>query len=368
MKRPEGFDRPAPAPPEKPARPALGRGSGLREQAERVWRSRSQRDRDAGAAEAAGSAEAGEPTTEPIAIVGPGTAGPSDQAGSSDEAGPSATAGATPARESAEPATRSAPASAREARAELRRAVRARRRAERSELRRFTRRARTRRIAWITAAGILVVFGGLIAVAVFSPLLALRTITVEGASRLDAGELERAVSDQLGTPLALLDESRIRAALGEYRLIESYATELVPPGTMIIHVVERTPIGAVRIDGGVELIDPAGVVVDTLERRPAGIPVVRVPDDGTDSPAFRAIAEVLLAMPPERRENVRTVTATTPDDVSFTMTGGRTVVWGSAERSSHKSEVLVRLIRANASRPGEYDVSAPGSAVFRARR
>ena len=59
----------------------------------------------------------------------------------------------------------------------------------------------------------------------------------------------KAVDGQLGVPLALLDEDRIRTELGEFSLIRSYVTELVPPDTLLIHIVERAPIGVIATRG-----------------------------------------------------------------------------------------------------------------------
>ncbi len=83
---------------------------------------------------------------------------------------------------------------------EARIARRRRRLLERAEVRRFTRRSRHRRAAWITAAGIVVVLGASILVAVYSPLMALQTIEVKGTNRVDDAALRRALSDQIGTP------------------------------------------------------------------------------------------------------------------------------------------------------------------------
>lgn len=233
-------------------------------------------------------------------------------------------------------------------------------------MRRFTRRSRNRRIAWLSLTGVVVVLTALIVTAVFSPLLALTTIRVSGTARLDPLQLEQSVSGQLGTPLALLDEQQITTALSEFRLIRSYVTEVVPPDTLVIHVVERTPVGAVADDSGVELVDAAGVVVDRLPERPAGVPIIDLQGGDTDDVGFESMAEVLTAMPPELLARIDSIAATTRDDVTLTLVGGtQRVVWGSAARSQHKSLVLDRLLAANGNVPGEYDVSAPGSAVFR---
>jgi cell division protein FtsQ len=248
-----------------------------------------------------------------------------------------------------------------------RRAERVQQRYERAEVRRFTRHARRRRIAVLTVLAILAVTAGLIAAAVFSPILALREIRVEGTTRLDPGVLAEAVSGQMGTPLALIDDDRIRRELGEFTSIRSYVTELVPPGTLVIHVVERSPLGVVAGAAAFEVVDAAGVVLESSPDRPAGLPLLQIDDDGPEGTGFAAMAEVLVALPPEVLAQVDTISARTRDDVTLRLTGSdQRVVWGSAEDSDRKADILAALLaRFAASGPGEYDVSAPGSAVFR---
>lgn len=260
------------------------------------------------------------------------------------------------------------PSADRTAAADLRAAERARKRHERRELKRFTRRVRQRRIAWLAGVGVVVMLVLLSLGAVYSPLLALRDIRVDGTARLAPEQLVDAVDGQLGVPLALLDDARIRDELGEFTLIRSYTTELLPPGTLIIHVVERTPIGTIARGAEFDLVDPAGVVITSTPERTPGMPVITVADDDVESAAFRSAAEVLLALPPEFLAQVDAVTATTRDDVTLVLTGSnQRVEWGGAESSEHKARVLAALVAIHgASGPGLYDVSAPGSAVFRA--
>jgi cell division protein FtsQ len=248
-----------------------------------------------------------------------------------------------------------------------RKAERIKQRYERAEVRRFTRHARRRRIGWLTGLAILGATAGLIAVAVFSPILALREIRVDGTSRLDPAVLTEAVSGQLGTPLALLDEGRIRDELGQFTGIRSYVTELVPPGTLVIHIVERTPLGVVVTPDGFDVVDAAGVVLESAPARPAGLPLLQVDEAGAEGAGFEAIVEVLIALPPGVLAQVDSIAARTRDDVTLTLAGSdQRVVWGSAADSDRKADILTALLARFASAgPGEYDVSAPGSAVFR---
>jgi cell division protein FtsQ len=136
----------------------------------------------------------------------------------------------------------------------------------------------------------------------------------------------------------------------------------------VIHVVERTPVGVLQTDSGFQLVDPAGVPVAESKERPAGVPLITLPDgQGVTSPAYRAMAEVLLALPHDLLAKVDTVSATTRDDVSFTLTGGtQTIVWGTAEDSAAKAQTLAAMPEYRASQAGTYTVSSPTTAIFRA--
>ncbi|WP_206022672.1 MULTISPECIES: FtsQ-type POTRA domain-containing protein [unclassified Salinibacterium] len=221
-------------------------------------------------------------------------------------------------------------------------------------------------MAWITAGGVVTVFATLIAVAVYSPLLALQEIRVTGTARLDAEQLSEAVDSQLGTPLALLDFDKLTDDLSEFPLIRSYVTEAVPPHTLVIHVVERQPVASVMASDGYVLVDPAGVEIERTEARPAGVPLVEVEEDEIGGDVFDAIIEVLLALPEPLLPQVDQVSATTMDDVTLKLAGGQRIVWGSADRAELKARVLERLMAAHD--PGasvEFDVTAPLSAVVR---
>lgn len=252
-------------------------------------------------------------------------------------------------------------------RATLAKAARERRRAERADARRFTRRSRNRRLALGAIAGVIVTLIALIFVAVYSPLLALRTITVDGTSRVNAEEVRAAVSGQLGTPLALIDFSRITSELAAFPLIRSYVTQTVPPDTLLIHVVERQPVGQILSGGVVRLVDPAGVVVAESAEIVAGVPVIDIGAGDVTGEAFQSIVEVLLAMPSGLLAQVDTISATTKDNVSILLVGvGQRVTWGSADDSTRKATLLAALIAAtDPAQPGVFDVSAPTNGVFR---
>lgn len=242
------------------------------------------------------------------------------------------------------------------------RAARARRKALRAEIRRFTQRSRRRRIVWMSGIGAVLLLVGGSVVAAYSPLFAVERITVLGASTLDPAVIEQALSDQVGTPLALVDTSEVKAALLAFPLIETYALEARPPHDLTVRIVERTPVGVIRSEAGYTLVDAAGVALSTTSDQPAGQPVLEI-EGGTDSSAFESAGLVVRSLPADVRAALTEVTASTADDVTLTLSTGLTIVWGSAERSPEKAEVLAKSLIA---RPDAttIDVTSPAAVVI----
>jgi cell division protein FtsQ len=236
--------------------------------------------------------------------------------------------------------------------------VRIQKRAERAEARRFTRESRRRRWAVTTAVGVVLMMVAVLLVAVFSPILALRTISVQGTSAIPASQVTQALSGQLGTPLALLDNGKIRRELSGITLIRSYVTEVVPPNTLVVRIVERKAIGAVRVGSAYEQVDPAGVVL-AKSATPGGLPVIDIGKSGLSSAGFAAATKVLLAMPASVLSQVGSISATTLDNVNFTLReGNHVVIWGSAAQSDFKATVLATMLKNCASEP-VLNVTAP---------
>ncbi|WP_244961538.1 FtsQ-type POTRA domain-containing protein [Clavibacter zhangzhiyongii] len=249
-----------------------------------------------------------------------------------------------------------------EARRQLRRARRERQRYERQEVRRFTQRARRRRAGLLGALGAFLVLALVVGIAVYSPLLALRTVEVEGADRVSPGSIQAALSDQVGTPLPLVDLDRVGDELRAFPLIRSYSTESRPPSTLVIRIVERTPVAVIQSGAGFDLVDPAGVTIERATARPDGYPLIDLPSADFSSPRFQAATAVLIALPSDFLPQVDSIQANTTDDVMLTLRSGKKVLWGSGERSADKAQVLQALVKARGD-VGSYDVSAPDAPV-----
>ncbi|WP_404313128.1 FtsQ-type POTRA domain-containing protein [Agrococcus terreus] len=231
---------------------------------------------------------------------------------------------------------------AREARRDARAATRERRRLERAEVRRFTADARRRaRTALLAAAGLalaLLVLVGL----VWSPLMAVREVRVEGAERLDPAVVQEALAGSVGQPIATVTEESVAERLRAIPQIESFRVDVVPPSSVVVHLVERRPVAVAPGEGGEVVIDAAGVVLGGVDAATSALPRL----DGVDlgSPEFEAVASVLVSVPPSVLEATERIEAPSPSDIRLALASGQSVRWGGAEDSRLKADVVEALL------------------------
>ncbi len=78
------------------------------------------------------------------------------------------------------------------------------------------------------------------------------------------------------------------------------------------------------------------------------------------NPSVRAAALVLAELPRRVARQVRSVSATGPEDVSLTLADRSVVVWGSSARGKVKAKELTVLMHKHAR---SYDVSGTGTVM-----
>jgi cell division protein FtsQ len=79
----------------------------------------------------------------------------------------------------------------------------------------------------------------------------------------------------------------------------------------------------------------------------------------------RSIVTVSAALPDSLRSRVISISAGSPDSIALNLQAGIKVVWGSADDSPRKAEVLTVLMRRQAQ---VYDVSAPDLPVTKGEK
>jgi cell division protein FtsQ len=237
--------------------------------------------------------------------------------------------------------------------------------------RRRARRPVSARRRLLTALGALTLVAGVAAwVLLGSSLLAVRTVQVDGAVGLSTAQVVQVAGIGRGTPLVRVDTAAAAARVAALPQVSSVAVTRGWPNTVVVTLAERVPVAVVAAGGTRRLVDARGVAFDTITGDPpAGVVPLDVPHPGPDDAATRAALGALTALPGNVRGQVTGVAARTADDVTLTLTDGRSVLWGSADQTERKARVLGALvdqIKNGALDPAQtLDVSTPDSVVLR---
>lgn len=218
-----------------------------------------------------------------------------------------------------------------------------------------------KRIALTTAAVVIALVAGFLAAAVYSPMLAVRTITVDGTKLLKADAIRKALAPVEGTPLPQIDDADITGLLKPLVQVRSVSTEARPPSTLLVHVVERVPVALLKKDSDYLLVDVDGVQLGST-KDPASVPLPLIEGNAARAELFSAITAVLATLPADVLAKMASASAKSPDAVELRLIDGKTVVWGNAEEKELKARVLEALLKAPADPRvpvNVYDVSAP---------
>ena len=127
------------------------------------------------------------------------------------------------------------------------------------------------------------------------------------------------------------------------------------PGTVTIFVVERALVYQRAEGSSFEWVDSDGAVFHTSSTRADG--AVLATTAGKDTRLLRDVATVVNHIPLLLMPRVEHVQAKAIDRITLELSDGDLVVWGSAEQSELKADVLVSLLKVEDATL--YDVSAP---------
>jgi cell division protein FtsQ len=246
-----------------------------------------------------------------------------------------------------------------------------------SRIRRRFRRWQRRppwRAAFFALAGLAIIAG--VAWALLGDrVFVVRSISVTGTHLVSPARVLAVADVPLGTPLMRVDPGAVTRRVEAIRQVASATVSEGWPDHLTIAVTERVPVLAVRMaGGGYDLIDPAGVIVSFSNAKPRGLPLFTTTLSGgalRGDPGVAAAAAVLAELTPALGRTVTTVSAVplsqavpgaAGDQVTLTIRGGKTVLWGSPGNGAAKDREIQILLRGTVK---YVDVSAPGTAVAR---
>ncbi|MFH8410625.1 cell division protein FtsQ/DivIB [Streptomyces sp. NPDC018019] len=227
-------------------------------------------------------------------------------------------------------------------------------------------RVPSRRTLIITLVGAVLLAGFGVWALYGSTWLRTEQVKATGTKVLTADEVVRAAAVPMNTPLASVDKKAIARRLrAELPRIKSVQVRRSWPHTVSLKVTERQPELLIQTGGKFVEVDAEGMRFATVTAAPKGVPLLEMAV--RDSPSLRrfgadrlrrAAGTVAAALPKAVHQDVRAVEVRSYDAITLKLTGGRTVVWGSAERSTAKAKVLTAVLKA-ARDARHFDVSVP---------
>ncbi|MGX5717054.1 cell division protein FtsQ/DivIB [Arthrobacter sp. MAHUQ-56] len=228
---------------------------------------------------------------------------------------------------------------------------------------------RRRKRLLLVAGTVLALVAGLLAAAVYSPLLALQSISVSGTRLTTPGQVEAALEPLRGKPLPQITDDEVRGLLGSLVQVKSVTVEARPPSTLAVAVHERIPVALVKQGEQYQLVDVDGIQLATTDDpASASLPVIDGGAGAIGQDLFRATAAVLAALPADVLAKLSNASAQSVDAVELKLVDGQTIVWGNASEKELKARVLAALLKAPVDPKNPvrvYDVSVPRQPVTR---
>ena len=215
-------------------------------------------------------------------------------------------------------------------------------------------------VLWGSIVGAVLLIGAAIYLFGFSPVFATHNVQVNGTSLLTEDEVREAAQVQLELPVLREDTGAIAERVRQLKPVRDVAVGRALPDTIVINVTERTLSYQVKEKDSVSWVDTEGVIYNTSAAGSDGVIQVSAPN--ADDRLRRDIATVVANLPDGVKADIESFSAKAVDRISFKLSGGREVVWGSAEESELKGQVLSALLSVEAS---VYDVSAPRDPITR---
>jgi cell division protein FtsQ len=189
----------------------------------------------------------------------------------------------------------------------------------------------------------------------FTPVMSARSIVVAGAGAVTRDEVLDAARVRQGTPLLQIDTGEVADRVAAIRRVASARVQRQYPSALRITIVERVPLVVKDFPDGPHLYDRDGVDFATAPPPPS-LPYIDVDYPGPTDPATKAALAVLTALRPEVAGQVGRIAVPSVASITLTLVDGRTVIWGTTDRTAEKAEKLSALL----TQPGRtYDLSSP---------
>jgi cell division protein FtsQ len=228
---------------------------------------------------------------------------------------------------------------------------------------------RRKRHLLVALGTFLALVAALLAAAIFSPILAVGTISVTGTKLVTTDQVRAALEPLKGKPLPQVNDDEVGRLLEPLVQVKSVSTQARPPAELVVEVLERVPVALVKQEEQYQLVDVDGVVLaTTADPLSVSLPVIDGGAGAIGKDLFQATAAVLGALPPDVLAKLSNASAQSVDAVELKLVDGQSIIWGNAGEKELKAKVLEALLKVPADPKNPvrvYDVSAPRHPVTR---
>ena len=215
----------------------------------------------------------------------------------------------------------------------------------------WARRDRLKRVRWVKIVLILAVASVLVLGVMASPIFAIRTFVMEGNVYTSDSSVDEVRSILKGSSIFTADTTRARRVMLDDPWVADVRITTHFPSRVVVEVSERVPVvWYVGIDGRARMVDARGRVVAVL----AGWPTkyLQVKGTGPDvaagssaDDAYRAAAQLVLALPDELRPKVTALDLSPAGELSMVLKGDTLVRFGTPTGLQDKLVAVVVLLR-----------------------
>lgn len=196
-----------------------------------------------------------------------------------------------------------------------------------------------------------VVFVGVVLVVLASPLVAVRTVQVEGAKYADAA-LVRSVSDSLkGKSVLTVDTNTARERLESDPWVKSARISTSLPSRVLIQINERIPVAwFLGVDNRARVIDEDGLVLSVVEGRPTQYMWIEgtgpnLTAGASSAAGYRAAGQLAMSLPSELAPMVKHLGVAGSEQITMTLKNGTVINFGAPVDMRNKLVNVVVLLR-----------------------
>ena len=213
------------------------------------------------------------------------------------------------------------------------------------------RRERLQRVKWLKLAGVVV--GAIVVVMAIlaSPLFAIRSVTLEGTVYTSKEVVDQVRELLKGASVFTVDTGKARTILLDDPWVSDVRITTHFPSKALVEIAERVPVvWYVGTDQKVRVVDARGRVIVVLDGWPTKYLQVEGTGPSLDAgavadDAYRAAAQLVLALPDEIRPKVASLALSPGGELSMTLKSGTVVRFGQPADLQNKLVLVVVLLR-----------------------